>query len=191
MNLKDKFTAKRTTPSISPINGANADDGKTISPSVSAEKPSVKKSLSTSLPGGPPTKKSRSTSKKQTESQIMAAVNQPDSEGELIESEDESDKEDSTKAGDEYTHPQSPSMFADEEESGNLFFYIRYTSTVIFERNYSLSGSVKDYANLTALEDPEEEELKENGAKGNVRATFLNIKTIIIAGFEIIGTITL
>ncbi len=133
MNLKDKFTAKRTTPSIAPINGANADDEKTISPSVSAEKPAAKKSLSTSLPGGPPSKKSRSTNKKQTESQIMAAVNQHDSESDLLESEDdESDKEDSTEAGDKYTHPQSPSMFADEEENGNLFFYIRYISTVIY-----------------------------------------------------------
>ena len=63
----------------------------------------------------------------------MAAVNQPDSDDELIESEEESDKEDSTKAGDEYTHPQSPSMFDDEEESGNLFFWIPYISIVIYE----------------------------------------------------------
>ena len=50
--LKDKFTGIRTTPSIAPNNGENADDGKSSSSSVGdAEKPDAKRSLSISLPG--------------------------------------------------------------------------------------------------------------------------------------------
>ena len=65
VHLKDKFTGIRTTPSIAPNNGENADDGKSSSSSVGAEKPDAKRSLSISLPGGPPSKKRSSTNKKQ------------------------------------------------------------------------------------------------------------------------------
>ena len=130
VNLKDKFTAKKTTPSYAPNKGANADTGTSSGPNATAEKPVGKKSPSTSLPDGLPSKKSRPTKQKQTESQIVAVVNQPDSENEEMDLE-KSDKEDSSNAGDDYTHPQSPSMFEGlEEESGIFSFYIRYTYTV-------------------------------------------------------------